>query len=144
MRFLRAEGNYDVDKASDEAGLCCEDVSLAKQSFREECDINTIIERFGLGYEMPDGVVAPTYGDFTHVRDFHTAMNAIASANEAFDALPASVRARFQNDPGQFVDFVSEESNRAEAESLGLVVSRTPPATAPAAAPPQEAAQSTT
>lgn len=121
--FLRTEYNYDRDLASDESGLLCpEGSSLTKQSFAEECDINTIVHRFGLSGELPTGVRMPTYADFADVPDYHTAMNALAAANEAFEQMPAVVRARFNNDPGLFVDFCSDEKNRDEAIRLGLVV----------------------
>ena len=112
---------YDVDAASDESGLRCEDHSLARQEFAEEVDINTIVKRFGLGGELPSGVVAPVYGDFQGIGDYHSAVNAIAKAHEAFDAMPADVRSRFKNDPGAFVDFCSDASNRAEAENSALL-----------------------
>lgn len=122
--FVRAPYNYDVDKASDESGLKCEDESLAKQQFAEECDINTIVRRFRITGELPSNVRMPTYGDFTEVTDFHSAMNAVAAARESFEAMPAEVRARFNNDPGAFVDFCSDDKNRAEAEKLGLVAAK--------------------
>lgn len=122
--FVRAQYNYDMDEASRESGLLCEDATLAKQSFAEECDINTIVRRFKLTGEIPENVRMPTYADFTEVTDFHSAMNAVALAHEAFDAMPAEVRARFNNDPGAFVDFCSDDKNRAEAEKLGLVPAR--------------------
>lgn len=118
--FLRTPYNYDTNQASDESGLKCLDDSKAKQSFQEECDINTIVKRFGITGQLPEGVRAPTYGDFTNTFDFHTAMNAIASARESFDRMPAEVRARFNNDPGAFVDFCSNEDNLAEMEKMGL------------------------
>ena len=71
---------------------------------------------------MPSNVRAPQYGDFTSVIDYHTAMNAVIAANESFMQLPADVRMRFNNDAGAFVDFCSDESNRAEAEKLGLII----------------------
>lgn len=126
--FLRTPFNYDRDSASFDDGLFCEDCSLAQQSALEESDINTIVRRFGLTGELPSGVRAPTYEDFTGVVDFHTAMNAVAQAHEAFDLMPASIRARFDNDPGLFVDFCSDPANYDEAERLGLVVNRTPAA----------------
>lgn len=135
----RSDHSYDPNKASNESALCCKDPSLAKQSFAEECDINTIVKRFGIGeYAIPEGTTAPVYADFTGVVDFHTACNAIAKANEAFDALPATVRARFQNDPGQFVDFCSQDGNRDELVKLGLIVPPPAPAPAPAPAAPTE------
>lgn len=131
--FKTAYG-YDSDKESLETGLECKDASLARESFAVECDINEIVRRFGLTGQLPTGVVVPTYVDFDGVVDFHSAMNLVAQANEAFDALPAEVRARFVNDPGKLVEFVSQEENRAEAEKLGLVVAKPKEEKPPAAA----------
>lgn len=132
--FVRSAFNYDRDVASDESGINCQErvdpetgelvatPSLAKQSFAEEADINTIVRRFGLTGQLPVGVRMPTYGDFLDVPDYHQAMNAIVAANEAFAAMPAEVRYRFNNDPGRFVEFCSNEANRDEAVKLGLVM----------------------
>lgn len=119
--FIRTAYNYDMNAASDESGLECKDPTLTKQSFREEVDINTIIDRFHLSGELPTNIRMPVYEDFTGVFDFHSAMNAIAQAREAFDAMPAEVRTRFNNDPGAFVDFTADRNNLAEARKLGLV-----------------------
>lgn len=135
--FIRTEHNYDMNAAGDESGLRCDDPSLTKQSFREESDINVIVARFNLTGQLPVGIRMPSYGDFADVFDFQTAMNAIAHANEAFDAMPAGVRARFHNDPAEFVAFCSDQANREEAEKLGLVM---PKAAALAAEAPTAAA----
>jgi phage internal scaffolding protein len=121
MEF-RTGYNYDVDGVSFESGLVCPEPSLAQQQFKEDSDINTIVNRFGLTGELPTSVRMPTYADFESVMDYHTAMNKVVQAREAFMAMPADVRARFQNDPGQFVEFFNDEGNRAEAQRLGLVV----------------------
>lgn len=115
------KGAYD-DFSESRVQVVFKDVSLAEQSSLEETDINTIVRRFGLTGELPTGVRQPTYGDYEDVMDYHTAMNAIAEANEAFEAMPADVRRRFDNDPGKFVDFCSDEANRDEAAKLGLVL----------------------
>lgn len=93
-----------------------------KQEFKAECDINEIMRRFGKTKELPVGTRAPTFGDFSQVMDFQSAMNAIAGARESFDTLPAVVRKRFNNDPQEFVVFCSDEANKAELQKLGLVV----------------------
>jgi phage internal scaffolding protein len=119
--FIRTQYNYDHDAASNESGLECKDSSLAQQHHREECDINTIMERFGQTGQLPVTALEPTYGDFSGVMDYHTAMNAIMAAEEQFDALPAQLRARFDNDPAKLIDFLDIDTNRSEAESLGLL-----------------------
>lgn len=119
--FFRTPYNYDRDAASDESGLKCEDKSLAQQQFKEETDINEIVRRFGLTGQMPEDLRVPTYGDFTDVMDFQTAMNAVTQAQEQFMALPAELRAHFANDPQNLMTFLDDDRNRAEAEKLGLL-----------------------
>lgn len=119
--FVRSPYNYDREAASDEAGLKCEDLSLAKQEFREESDINTIVRRFGLTGQLPPDLRVPTSGDFTDIYDFQTAMNAVVQARESFMLLPAHVRERFHNDPQELVSFLDNEENRAEAVKYGLI-----------------------
>lgn len=123
--FFRTPYNYDTNKASDESALKCADKTRTQQHFADDADINVIVKRFGLTGQLPQGVRMPQYADFEEAIDFQTAMNAIRAAQESFDAMPANVRARFHNDPGEFVDFVANEENRAEAEKLGLVLPKT-------------------
>lgn len=118
--FIRNPYNYDVDEASAESGLTCEDPSLAVQDALEESDINTIVRRFGLTGQLPSDVRAPVYGDFTDIGTYHEAMNAVLAADEAFMRMPADVRARFGNDAGAFVDFCSDPKNLDELRKLGL------------------------
>lgn len=120
--FLRTPYNYDMSLVSDETGLHCKDPSLAQQNSKDECDINIIMERFGRGMELPENFRPPQYADFTGISDYHSAMNQVAQANEAFDAMPAKLRARFNNSPADLMAFLEDDSNRSEAERLGLVV----------------------
>lgn len=132
--FVRSSYNYDRDEASVDAGLHCDDESLAKQSFAEEVDINTIVKRFGVTGALPEDIPAPQYGDYDDVVDFHSAMNAVAHAREAFGALPGEVRYRFNNDPQRLLEFVADAGNYDEAEKLGLVVRpKAPPEVVPLA-----------
>lgn len=121
-RFVRADGNYDMDAASLESALFCEDESRAQQSAADETDINTIVRRFGITGHLPTGIVVPTFGDFEGVSDFKSAMDVVANANEAFDAMPAEVRARFKNDTQAFVEFVYDDRNYDEAVRMGVVL----------------------
>ena len=110
--FLRTGNNYDMGAVSDETGLLCEDASLTKQSFAEECDINTIVRNFGLTGKLPDNFAPPQYGDFEGIFDYQSALNSVIKAQESFMELPAHIRARFHNDPQALLEFVSkDESN---------------------------------
>jgi phage internal scaffolding protein len=119
--FLRTPYNYDRDAATNESGLHCEDASLAQQHFKEECDINTILEKFNITGLLPQQPLSPRYGDFTGIGDYHTALNRVFAAQDEFEALPAQIRARFGNDPAQLIEFLENSDNRPEAEELGLV-----------------------
>lgn len=139
--MIRSRYNYDREELSLKTGENNIDKETGEllptrtqQHFKEESDINVLVKRFAITGELPQGVRMPTYEDFTETYDFHSAANAIAQAREAFMHLPADLRYnRFQNDPGAFVAFCSNEANRDEAEKLGLVPKREPINTAPTA-----------
>lgn len=119
--ILRSMFNYDTDAVSVETGLFCEDPTLAQQQFKDECDINVILERFNVTGQLPVTPLQPQFGDFSGISDYQTALNAVLDAQESFDALPARVRERFANDPAAFVDFCLDEANRDEMQALGLL-----------------------
>lgn len=111
--FLRTPYNYDVDAVSDLTGLECKDPSLAQQHLKEETDINNIVAQYGVTGQLPEAPVnMPTYGDFTGIGDYRQALDAVMAADDAFMKLPANVRERFNNDPAELVDFVSDFENR--------------------------------
>lgn len=126
--FIRTPYNYDRDAASEECGIVCDDPSLAVQSERDDCDINVIMERFGHGVPLPQSLRIPSYGDFTGVSDYRSALELISEADDSFMQLPADVRSRFQNDPARFVDFCSDPRNAAELQAMGLAEAISPPA----------------
>lgn len=114
-----------------------------KQSFKDECDINHIIKRF-----MKTGVLdfvakhAPQYGDVTGI-SFTMALDTVAKAQSLFADLPAKLRARFGNNPAEFFEFIQDDTNKEEAQRLGLLkpvdATPPPPATPPAPSPAKDA-----
>ena len=119
--FLRTPYNYDTNVASDESGVACEEPSLAQQQFKDETDINNILRQFNVTGMLPEAPLSPRYGDFSGIVDYHSALNAVLAAEDQFMALPAELRARFQNDPENLINFLDNDSNRDEAIKLGLV-----------------------
>ena len=92
-----------------------------KQSFKDECDINTIMRRYAqTGVLEHTRREQPRYDDVTGY-DYQRAMDIVADARTAFAELPAAIRDRFNNDPGELLDFVQDEENLDEAAELGLV-----------------------
>lgn len=94
--------------------------TLTQQHMAEECNINTIVKRFGVTGMLPQAGKLPTYGDFTGIWDYQSALNAMQDADNVFNALPADIRKRFNNNPAEFVDFCSDSANIDELRSMGL------------------------
>lgn len=117
MDFITAYGpkNRDVTIA------CVPGTSRVKQSHKAECDINTIMAKYkktGLIDHM-----ARSAGEYADVSgaDFQSAQLVVAGAKSMFQGLPASIRARFENDPGEFLAFMDNPANVNEAVELGLL-----------------------
>jgi len=123
--FCRSPYNYDMDLASDKSGLSCNDESLTQQQFREDSDINTIVNRFMKSGVLPTPVNMPQYIDYEGVFDYQTAMNSVRAADEQFMRMDAKVRARFNNSPQEFLAFFADSANTDEAIRLGLAVPQT-------------------
>jgi phage internal scaffolding protein len=120
--FCRSPYNYDMDLASDKSGLSCDDESLTQQQFKEDSDINTIVNRFMKSGVLPTPVNMPQYMDYEGVFDYQSAMNAVRAADEQFMRMDAKVRARFNNSPQEFLSFFADPANTEEAVRLGLAV----------------------
>jgi len=119
--FIRNPYNYDTLAASNESGLRCEDATRTQQHFKDETDINNILRMFNITGQLPKKAVTPQYGDFTGIYDYHGALNAVIAAEDEFMTLPATLRARFDNDPQELIEFLNNEENKDEAIKLGLV-----------------------
>lgn len=96
----------------------------AVQSAKRECDINQIMAKY-----QRTGVVtwlAKRDGEFRDVSgvDFREALDIVIRGREVFDELPSTIRERFRNDPGEFLDFMADGKNFDEAVSLGLAKPR--------------------
>lgn len=107
-----------------------------KQSDNQDADINVIMNRWLKTGDLTFSSRPAVYGDFSSGLDFHTAMNRILAAQEAFDAQPAHVREHVDNDPGKFMDLVYDPLRHAELEKLGLTERKEEPVPAPV--PPVE------
>jgi phage internal scaffolding protein len=118
--FVRTPYNYDTKAVSLATGLTCPEPSLAKQEFRDECDINRIMMQYGKTGELPQ-IAGAVFGDFQSTQTYHDMQNTLIEAQSAFKTLPAGIRAEFNNDPAQVIDFLNDPANREKAIELGLV-----------------------
>jgi len=122
--------------------MYCDQPSLTRQEFKDECDLGKIIRRFCKTREgqqalaNAQGFIEGTrFEDVSSVPDFQTARNIINRGNAIFEALPAALRARFGNDAARFLDFTHDSRNLDELRKMGFAkplkavdpVSSTPP-----------------
>jgi phage internal scaffolding protein len=73
----------------------------------------------------------PIYGDIASAPDYEKGLNIVARAQSAFQALPAVIRQRFHNNPKEYLEFLSDEKNREEAERLRLIPKKPKPTSNP-------------
>ena len=105
-------------------GIVNKSASMTQTTFKDECDINKILDRYfrtGCLSDPLNQMRPGTYCDFTEMGDYMENMNKIVQAREMFEALPARVRERFGNNPGAMIEFVMDASNKQEAMRLGLL-----------------------
>lgn len=109
--------------------------SMTHQNFKDECDINKIMANFQKNGILPELIQSnPQFGDFSDLPTYQDSLNRVIFAQEQFAALPSQTRARFENDPSQFLAFANDPENIEEMISMGLA---TAPATTPEL-PPQK------
>lgn len=96
----------------------------AQQQFKQECDINNIIARYKKTGHLPASGRIGRYIDCTQIPDYQQALNTIHQANSAFMELPAKLRLRFDNDPGELLKFLENPENYQEGVDLGLLEPR--------------------
>jgi len=115
--------------------------SRTKQSFIEECDLNNILRQFKpheLKEIMARNVALGVFENLPDQIDYQGALNLVMEGSKAFSALDSGLRARFENDPAQFMEFMSDPKNQEEAIKLGLAKDNRPP-TSPVPEPTQPA-----
>lgn len=114
------------------------DLEHTKQEMKNETDLNMVLPRFGYTpNKMLSGgnfdikrVQAVT--DFTGMPTFREIADNIHNAKEAFAELPASIRKRFNNDPGELWAAANDPTQHEELVRLGILKkeeAKTPPQT---------------
>lgn len=142
----RANNTLDVSTVFDQNLV--DSRSMTQQQFKDETDINKMMDKYVNNRLQLMDVTEPIYGDFVSAEDFLSTQRRIANFKSLFDMLPARTRERFDNDPSKAIIFGMDEANEAEAIDLGIlpkpdasvpvppvVVPEAPAAPAPGAAP---------
>lgn len=102
--------------------ICEEGSSRTKQADRDQCDIQKLMNSFTRTGDLTHiSESLGTYGDFTNPLTYREAHTQLAEAQQAFESFPSRIRERMRNDPGYFLDFMSDGKNLDEQIELGLV-----------------------
>lgn len=121
---------YTGDVINPVTGEITHPPSRTKQSFVAQCDINNIIKQFrqtGQIAHMSARALQGTYEDLPDPMDFQDALNIVLDSEAAFATLPSQVRARFGNDPNEFLSFMANPANQDEIIKMGLATDKRPP-----------------
>lgn len=94
--------------------------SVVDQSAAQAMDLNRIVKQTRVtGLPPSDRQPLFTRADFG--MDYHEAQNKILNVKLRFNALPARLRAEFDNDPKLLIDFISKPENQDLAIAKGLL-----------------------
>lgn len=105
--------------------------SMARQEFRDQCDINNILKQFkktGIVSHISAQRGQGAYEELPDPMEYQDALNAVMAAQESFATLPSKVRSRFDNDPAAFLAFMGDPKNAEEMYDLGLATRPSTPA----------------
>ncbi len=108
--------------------------SRTQQHFKESCDINYIMKKYSQTGALMGNPNPPQFGDFASVPDYQDSLNLVINAEAQFSALPAEIRARFNNEPDAFLAFCENEKDPLTA--LGIKLPKPPPEVSPGTAAP--------
>lgn len=147
MKKLVPRTAYNA-RDEEHVGISFVQPSMAQQHFKQESDVNYIVNRYlqtGLMEHVSER--PPVYADmsaFDGDMDLIRAYEAVERAEAGFMRLPSDLRKKLDNDPSKLESWLSDESNRADAVKFGLctapplqsrkTVAELTPATAPASA----------
>lgn len=98
--------------------------SMTKQSFKDECDINTILRQYkvtGMISHISAQAAQGAYLELPAPMDFQDSLELVRRAQDSFATLPSVVRDRFNNNAQAFLAFCADPKNLPEMEKLGLL-----------------------
>lgn len=92
--------------------------SMTQQHFKDECDINNILKSYR--GKISSSTEPAFFMDCT-VTDLQSAYEIAEDIGARFDSLDSEVRARFNNNPLELLEFVHNADNQTVAIELGLL-----------------------
>ena len=95
---------------------------IVEQHHSDDTLIQNILKRYdktGVFYHVNQAQA--TYQDNTEFNEYADMYNKVEAAKANFLKIPAEIRAKFNNDPGQFLEFVNNDQNIEEMYEMGLM-----------------------
>lgn len=120
---MRTPYNFNTAQNSAETATKNNEPTMTNQAFKDEVDLNVIMARYiGTGVVPQNITRIPLPPEqLIEPMDYQTALHYVMEVHDAFEQLPASVRARFQNNPQEIMQFIENPANREEAIRIGLI-----------------------
>lgn len=98
------------------------DELITKQSMKDECDIHNILRQYQkTGIIQHINQQQPIFDDLPDITDFQTSLSILDQAEQAFAALPSSIRDSFQNDPAELLRAIQDPGQRERLTELGIL-----------------------
>jgi len=107
MRKFRTP--YDEDYSPHNYAVTISDEVKAQQHFKNDCDINQILEKHRLGLPVMQVKVNPIFdekGEYLEAGDYQDALEKVIKADAAFAELPAKIRKYYNNSPAEYLQGV--------------------------------------
>lgn len=87
-------------------------------AFKDSADINKLLVKARKAGSLSHlQKYKGVYGDFSDF-DFFAAQNALAKGQQIFEELPAEIRREFNQNPGEFFNYVNDPANADNLENL--------------------------
>lgn len=103
-------------------GFFSEMESQVQEQFADACQTDTIIRKYNMmGVNPFIASGGSQYLDTTQIPSFVVAQNAQIRVKEYFEGLPSDIRLKFNNDPMQFAEVVSDPRNSDYLREIGVL-----------------------
>jgi phage internal scaffolding protein len=96
--------------------------SLTKTEYKDEVDVNKIVQKARRGEFVSGSVRSGFYEDVTSMPEsYQDSLMKIKEVKKEFEQIPSDIRKRFSNNPEELAKWVMDPQNAEEALKLGLL-----------------------
>lgn len=107
------------------------EVKLTMDSFKDECDINVVVDRFLRGEGVPGDLPRGEYVDVSGFGDFLEHQSRVLEADRMFMALPGKTREKFGHSTARFLEVMAaapfDDQAREFLKDVGVLKEDVPP-----------------